>query len=80
MNDLEALKQSFKSKQGSLASRAIAVALIVGGVSKDSLMDDLEGLRKEFRALGDGDAEDIVLEVMDYVSGWCSPHMRIQWK
>jgi hypothetical protein len=40
-------------------------------------LDDLEGLRTAFRALGDADAEDIVLEVMDYLAGWCSPKMRI---
>jgi hypothetical protein len=77
MNDLEALRRSFKSKQGALASRAIAVSLIDDGLSKESLMDHLKGFRTEFRASGDADAEDIVLEVMDFLAGWCSPKMRI---
>jgi hypothetical protein len=33
----------------------------------------LEALRS---GLSDAD-EDIVLEVLDFVTGWCSPHVRL---
>jgi hypothetical protein len=41
------------------------------------ILDGLEDLRAELRAEGLTDAEDTVLEVMDFMTGWSSPHMRI---
>ena len=77
MSDLEALKSGIRSKQDTRALREIVVSLFDAGVTQESLLDGLKHLRKEFREAGDDEAEDAILEVMDYVVGWCSPHMRI---
>lgn len=45
--------------------------------AREKLLRDLEEIRAAFREAGQPDIEDVVLEVMDFVSGWCSPHMRI---
>lgn len=76
-NDLEALRSGIRSKQDTRALRAIVVSLFDAGVTRKSLLDGLEHLRKEFRDAGDDEAEDAILEVMDYLVGWCSPHMQI---
>jgi hypothetical protein len=47
------------------------------GVEKSSILADLEDLRRELREARREDRDDVVLEVMDYVTGWCAPHMRI---
>jgi hypothetical protein len=41
------------------------------------VLEGLEELRSELRDEGLTEAEDTVLEVMDFVTGWCSPHMRV---
>jgi hypothetical protein len=40
-------------------------------------LEGLEELRFELREEGREDAEDTVLDVMDFITGWSSPHMRI---
>ena len=47
------------------------------GMPRGALLEALEELRGELRESGPGDLEDVVLEVMDFVTGWCSPHARI---
>jgi hypothetical protein len=44
---------------------------------RDVVLGELEALRGELRQAGREDAEDVVLEVMDFVAGWCSPHVRL---
>jgi hypothetical protein len=55
----------------------VAADLANRGGDRESLLAELEALRVEFREAGRDDVEDVVLEVMDFVTGWCSPHMRI---
>ena len=51
--------------------------LILQGYQQESLAEELEALRSELRTAGREQDEDTVLEVMDFLTGWCSPHMRI---
>jgi hypothetical protein len=44
---------------------------------RDVVLGELEALRGELRRGGREDLEDVVLEVMDFVAGWCSPHVRL---
>ncbi len=46
------------------------------GASREQLMAQLERLRADLRGVDREQDDDLVLEVMDFVSGWCSPHMR----
>ena len=41
------------------------------------VLGQLESLRIELRGSERGDEEDVVLDVMDFVSGWSSPHMQL---
>jgi hypothetical protein len=41
------------------------------------VLNELESLRGDLRSAGRADDEDVVLEVMDFVAGWCSPHVRL---
>jgi hypothetical protein len=45
------------------------------GGNRDRLLYDLERLRNVLQREGRND--DVVLEVMDFVTGWSSPHVRI---
>lgn len=44
---------------------------------REIVLSELEALRGDLRQAGREDAEDVVLEVMDFVVGWCSPHVRL---
>jgi hypothetical protein len=45
--------------------------------SREELLEALERIRLDLREEGRSDIEDIVLDVMDFVTGWSSPHMRV---
>jgi hypothetical protein len=46
-------------------------------MGRQELLDALEGVRADLRSQGREADEDMVMEVMDCLVGWCSPHMRI---
>jgi hypothetical protein len=43
--------------------------------SRERVLHDLEELREVLREQGQD--EDAVLDVMDFLAGWCSPHERL---
>ena len=43
------------------------------GMDKDSMLRNLEELRNDI----DTETEDILLELMDYVAGWCNPDLSV---
>jgi hypothetical protein len=45
--------------------------------ARPHILEGLEELRAELRQEGLTEAEDTVLEVMDFLTGWSSRHMRI---
>jgi hypothetical protein len=52
-------------------------ALLSKGVSRQDVIERLEDLRSGLRDAGREREEDVVLDVLDFVSGWASPHMKI---
>jgi hypothetical protein len=40
-------------------------------------LEFFETARQELREARRDAADDIVLEVMDFIAGWCSPHRRL---
>lgn len=51
--------------------------LLDQGYSRETLLDELEQFRTVLRGSGRGDGEDLVLEAMDFLVGWSSPHMKL---
>lgn len=47
------------------------------GVPRERVIAQLEDLRADLRASGREHDEDVVLEVMDFLTGWSSPHVRL---
>jgi hypothetical protein len=68
--------QALKSAQPLTSMREIvADELARRDGDREGVLSDLEDLRAMARR--DGLDEDAVLDLMDFVSGWCSPHMKI---
>ena len=52
-------------------------ALLDEGWSREALLRQLESDREALRSAGRSSEEDIVLEAMDFLAGWASPHMTL---
>lgn len=54
--------------------RSVVENLMRSGHETTDLLTELEWLRTQLSE----DEEDYVLDVMDFLTGWCSPHLHIQ--
>src|SRR2546429_8013293 len=52
----------------------VAYDLRVTGTDRDAVYHALDELPLDFRRAGREADEDAVMEVMDFLTGWCSPH------
>ena len=52
-------------------------ALVSGEYSKEAVIEVLEEERTHLEKRGEEEREDAVLEVLDFLYGWCSPHMKL---
>jgi hypothetical protein len=57
--------------------RSLAIALQTEGKSHSSIVQFFDDNRQALRDAGRDADEDAVLEVMDFLVGWCSPHMSL---
>lgn len=57
--------------------RETAKELLAHGIARESLLTELELLRGTMQSEGREEEEDTILEVMDFLTGWASPHMVI---
>jgi hypothetical protein len=58
---------------------AIAEALAEdpSSANRAALIVALEELREHFRRIGRPEVEDVLLEAMDFASGWCNPRFAV---
>ena len=47
--------------------------MIAAGDDREALAGDLERLALDARGTGDDEAEEIIFEVLDRLTGWCAP-------
>jgi hypothetical protein len=72
-----AFHQALDSSEPVLKVCDLARSELEHGVSRSEVLGQLESLRIELRGGGRSSQEDVVLDVMDFVSGWSSPHMQL---
>jgi len=61
-----------------LPLRDFARELVVArGYTYEEVLDVFESVRAELREDDDEVREDAVMDVMDFIDGWCSPHMKL---
>ena len=73
MIDFDQFREALKSQDPVMALRQTVIGFRNQGVEKDALIQALEKFRQE---LNEQD-EDVVLDVLDFLVGWCSSQMRI---
>jgi len=79
MSDLKkllkkALEESLMHDKPVIELRSAVKRITVIGYEKEDVLNEFEALRND---LSNEAEEDIILDVMDFITGWCSPHMRI---
>ncbi len=70
-----AIEKEINSNKNLLDLRTEIIAFKNGGGSQQEATRILSELRNDF--MGNAEKEDRVLELVDFVSGWCSPSLRI---
>ncbi len=60
--------------------RKIAQEMLDGGAQPEVVLKRFEQIRASLRESGREDDEDTIMDVMDMISGWCSPHMTLRQK
>jgi hypothetical protein len=58
------------------ALRDIARSMLDEGTPRDDVLAVFDAVRLRLRAEGRDSCEDAVTDVMDFLAGWCSPHMK----
>jgi len=69
--------KALQSPEPVMRLRELVRAELEHDVSRREILGQLESLRIELRGSARPEDEDVVLNVMDFVSGWTSPHMRV---
>jgi hypothetical protein len=59
------------------ALHTFARSLIAEGYDQDRLLQVFEAKRSRLRSANREADEDIIMEVMDCIVGWCGSHMRL---
>lgn len=59
------------------ALRSLALDWVQRGQSRETVLAAFERQRQHLREAGQEQAEEVVMEVMDFLTGWCSPHVRL---
>ncbi|MEG0882022.1 MAG: hypothetical protein RSH52_12235 [Janthinobacterium sp.] len=68
------LLAALESGSGLLTLRAILLRYKASGVTAAQVAGLLQELRP---ATQEGPLEDVILDALDMVTGWCAPHLRV---
>jgi hypothetical protein len=73
-DELSVLTKALQQRSPMEKLEQIVKDLLGKRYSKESLLAEFESFRQ---TTTDEDYEEVVLDVMDFLTGWCSPHKRI---
>ena len=73
----ESIEQALRSSEPILSLRSVVVELFSRGMDKAAILVMFEDARQELRQAGREADEDAVMDVMDFLVGWCSSHMKL---
>jgi hypothetical protein len=55
----------------------VALRLFADGQTREAVLELFERARQQLRHADREAEEDAVMDVMDFLVGWCSPHMKL---
>jgi hypothetical protein len=72
-----AYEEALAAAEPTVALREAVVRAREAGLERDVVEGQLRALREHLQRAGRDRDEDVVLEIMDFLAGWSSPHMKI---
>ena len=76
MNFENEIEKGLASEAPFLHLRSFLQELLDSGESKEKVLQSLAEYRKKLLLPNQEKEDDMLLDMMDYVAGWCSPHMK----
>jgi hypothetical protein len=73
----ERIEQAFQSSEPFQQLRSLVLKLLDEGHDRSSVVERFEEARQHFRKADRESEEDVVMDVLDCLVGWCSPQMRL---
>jgi hypothetical protein len=73
----EMVEKAFQSPNPVSELRSAAMQLFSQGNDKAAVLEKFEKVRQQLRQAGREREEDTLMDVMDFLVGWCSPHMKL---
>ena len=77
MSPAEQFDQALRAQEPMECIREVVRCLLSQGYEREAVATKLESFRRLLQQGGRDADEDVVLEVMDFLAGWCSPHMAL---
>ena len=74
MDFQEIFRTALNSEKSHTALRQAVLDLRAQNIEKDTILKALESFRY---VVENEEEEDVVLDIMDYLVGFCNPHLRI---
>src|SRR5262245_3390139 len=72
-----AFEQALRSGEPVAGLRQLATEQLGQGLTREEVLARFEQVRQQLRSADREEDEDAVLDVMDFLVGWCSPHAKI---
>jgi hypothetical protein len=73
----ERIERALRASEPVLQLRDLVLQLLADGQTREALLEQLEHARQQLRQTNRETNEDAVMDVMDFLVGWCSPHMQL---
>jgi hypothetical protein len=73
----DSLEQALHSPEPVNELRALALRLFAEGQTKEAVVASFEAVRQRLREEQREADEDAVMDVMDFLVGWCAPHVKL---
>lgn len=73
----EALEQALRWPESVNELRSLALHLFSQGHEQAAVLEMFEKARQQLRQANRDADEDAVMDVMDFLAGWCSPHRKL---
>ena len=71
------IQQALRSSEPVNELRNLVLHLLADGQTREAIVGLLERARQQLRQADRETDEDAVMDVMDFLVGWCSPHMKL---
>jgi hypothetical protein len=71
------IEKALQSNEPVNELRTVVLNLFADGLTREAVLDLFERARQQLRQADRETEEDAVMDVMDFLVGWCSPHMKL---